>query len=499
MFIRRTQPQQPPSQQAVKDEKTDKKESPPAVPSDGKEQAAQPSSEGSFLKRILREEFQWEDDRPIGDRPKLSREERALILKLRGKVHSRVIADFERGFARGIDMRNTEQVRPLVERVCTEISEQEAVALTAKLRQVLIQEVLDEINGFGPLEAFLSDPTITEVMVNSKDRIFYERGGRIYLSDQQFDSDEHILKIIDRIMSPLGRPVNERTPLQDGRLPDGSRVNVIIPPLALKGPSITVRKFFRRKLTIEDLIRFGSLTEKMAIFLWAAVRARLNILVSGGTGSGKTVMLNVLSNFIPPWERLVTCEDAAELQLYHENWVALESRPPNIEGEGAIPIRELVRNALRMRPDRIIIGECRGPEALDMIQAMNTGHDGSMSTLHSNSPRDTIYRLETMMMMVPGMQLPQQAIARQIASAVDLIVHLSRLSDGSRKTVSITEVQGLEKEVVLLQEIYAFEQKGLDSQGKVIGRHVCTGFRPHAADKIKEQGIEIPEDLFVPG
>ncbi len=495
LFLRKTQPKEP------KEEEQKPKPAEPSqvpVPADGKEATQTVVREGSFLQRILQEEFRWEDEKPIGDRPKLSKEERALILRLRGKVHSRVIADFERGFARGIDLRNNDQVGPLVERTAAEIIEQEGVPLTAKLRQVLVREVIDEINGYGPLQAFLDDPTITEVMVNRKDGIFYERGGRIYLSDQQFDSDEHILKIIDRIMSPLGRPVNERTPLQDGRLPDGSRVNVIISPLALKGPAITIRKFFRRKLTIEDLIRFGSLTEKMAIFLWAAVRARLNIVVSGGTGSGKTVMLNVLSNFIPPWERIVTAEDSAELQLYHENWVALESRPPNIEGEGAIPIRELVRNALRMRPDRIIVGECRGPEALDMIQAMNTGHDGSMSTLHSNSPRDTIYRLETMIMMAPGMQLTQMAIARQIASAVDLIVHQSRLSDGSRKTVSITEVQGLEKEVVLLQEVFAFEQKGLDRDGKVIGRHVCTGFRPHAADKIKEQGIDIPEDLFVP-
>lgn len=338
---------------------------------------------------------------------------------------------------------------------------------------MLVQEVLDEIVGYGPLQAFLDDPTITEIMVNSADKIFYERKGRIYLSDQRFDNDEHVLRIIDKILSPLGRQVNERTPMMDARLPDGSRVNVIIPPLAIKGRCITIRKFSRKPLTIEKLIEFGSLTEPMAIFLQAAVRARLNIIVSGGTGSGKTTLLNVLSNFIPPWERIITVEDAAELQLQHENWVALEARPPNIEGQGAVPIRELVRNALRMRPDRIIVGECRGPEALDMIQAMNTGHDGSMSTLHSNSPRDTIYRLETMIMMA-GMELPQKAIARQISSALHLIVHASRLSDGSRKVVQITEVQGLEGDTVLLQDIFVFEQKGVDDQGRVIGQHKTT-------------------------
>jgi len=333
-------------------------------------------------------------------------------------------------------------------------------------------------------------------MVNSADKIFYERKGRIYLSDQRFDNDEHVLRIIDKILSPLGRQVNERTPMMDARLPDGSRVNVIIPPLAIKGPCITIRKFSRKPLTIEKLIEFGSLTEPMAIFLQAAVRARLNIIVSGGTGSGKTTLLNVLSNFIPSWERIITVEDAAELQLQHENWVALEARPPNIEGQGAVPIRELVRNALRMRPDRIIVGECRGPEALDMIQAMNTGHDGSMSTLHSNSPRDTIYRLETMIMMA-GMELPQKAIARQIASALHLIVHAARLSDGSRKVVNITEVQGLEGDTVLLQDIFVFEQKGVDEQGRVIGRHKSTGFRPLCAERIKVAGIDLPDDIFM--
>ncbi len=446
---------------------------------------------------VPKDEISWEDLAPIGDRPRLSKEERALILRVRGKVHQRVVADFERGFVRGVDMQNSSQVRPIVERVAQEILEEEQLALPAKLREVLVQEVLDEIIGYGPLQAFLDDPTITEIMVNSADKIFYERRGRIYLSDQRFDNDEHVLRIIDKILSPLGRQVNERTPYMDARLPDGSRVNVIIPPLAIKGSCITIRKFSRKPLTIEKLMEFGSLTEPMAVFLQAAVRARLNIIVSGGTGSGKTTLLNVLSNFIPPWERIITVEDAAELQLQHENWVALEARPPNIEGQGAVTIRDLVRNALRMRPDRIIVGECRGPEALDMIQAMNTGHDGSMSTLHSNSPRDTIYRLETMIMMA-GMELPQKAIARQIASALHLIVHAARLSDGSRKVVNITEVQGLEGDTVLLQDIFIFEQKGVDAQGRVIGQHRATGFRPLCADRIQVAGIELPDDLFLP-
>jgi pilus assembly protein CpaF len=427
---------------------------PTAEPTDGQARESPPTEAPSRLVlTIPKEEISWEDPAPIGDRPRLSKEERALILRLRGKVHQRVVSDFERGFARGVDMHNPQQLRPLVENVAQEMMQEEEVALPAKLRELLVQEVLDEIVGYGPLQAFLDDPTISEIMVNSADKIFYERRGRIYLSDQRFDNDDHVLRIIDKILSPLGRQVNERIPLMDARLPDGSRVNVIIPPLAIKGPCITIRKFSRKPLTIEKLIEFGSLTEPMAIFLQAAVQARTNIIVSGGTGSGKTTMLNVLSNFIPPWERLVTVEDSAELQLQHENWVALEARPANIEGIGEVTIRDLVRNALRMRPDRIIVGECRGPEALDMIQAMNTGHDGSMSTLHSNSPRDTIYRLETMIMMA-GMELPQKAIARQISSAVQLIVHQARLSDGSRKVTHITEVQGLEGDTVLLQDIF---------------------------------------------
>lgn len=460
-------------------------------------QGAREVMEGRPGLTVSKDEISWEDPAPIGDRPRLSKEERALILRVRGKVHQRVVADFERGFVRGVDMQNSSQVRPIVERVAQEILEEEQLALPAKLREVLVQEVLDEIIGYGPLQAFLDDPTITEIMVNSADKIFYERRGRIYLSDQRFDNDEHVLRIIDKILSPLGRQVNERTPYMDARLPDGSRVNVIIPPLAIKGSCITIRKFSRKPLTIEKLMEFGSLTEPMAVFLQAAVRARLNIIVSGGTGSGKTTLLNVLSNFIPPWERIITVEDAAELQLQHENWVALEARPPNIEGQGAVTIRDLVRNALRMRPDRIVVGECRGPEALDMIQAMNTGHDGSMSTLHSNSPRDTIYRLETMIMMA-GMELPQKAIARQIASALHLIVHAARLSDGSRKVVNITEVQGLEGDTVLLQDIFIFEQKGVDAQGRVIGQHRATGFRPLCADRIQVAGIELPDDLFLP-
>ncbi|MCS7192234.1 MAG: CpaF family protein [Armatimonadetes bacterium] len=483
MFIRRTTPQQ-----------QEKFKQPLKEPMDGDKVEI---TERRIQLTIPKDEISWEDPLPIGDRPKLSREERELILRLRSKVHQRVVADFERGFAKGVDMQNPQQVRPLIERVAGELMETEGLSLPVKLREVLIQEVLDEIIGYGPIQSFLDDPNITEIMVNSAEKIFYERKGRIYLSEQRFDNDEHVLRIIDKILSPLGRQVNERTPLMDARLPDGSRVNVIIPPLAIKGPCITIRKFSRKPLTIEKLIEFGALTEPMAIFLQAAVRARMNIIVSGGTGSGKTTLLNVLSNFIPPWERLVTVEDAAELQLQHENWVALEARPPNIEGQGAVPIRELVRNALRMRPDRIIVGECRGPEALDMIQAMNTGHDGSMSTLHSNSPRDTIYRLETMIMMA-GMELPQKAIARQISSALHLIVHAARLSDGSRKVVYITEVQGLEGDMVLLQDIFTFEQKGLDDNGKVIGEHKAMGFRPMCAERIKVAGINLPEDIFFP-
>jgi pilus assembly protein CpaF len=331
-------------------------------------------------------------------------------------------------------------------------------------------------------------------MVNGPKQVWVERNGKLEKTTIQFDDDDHVMRIIDRIVSPLGRRIDESSPMVDARLPDGSRINAVIPPISLVGPCLTIRKFSRDPLTVDDLIRFGTMTPEIAQFLEACVQARLNIVVSGGTGSGKTTLLNVLSSFIPGDERIVTIENAAELQLRQEHVVTLESRPPNIEGKGEVTIRDLVINALRMRPDRIVVGECRGGEALDMLQAMNTGHDGSMTTVHSNSPRDTLHRLETMVLMA-GMDLPVRAIREQIASALDLIVHMARLKDGSRKIVAITEVQGMEGDVIVLQDIFVFEQTGYEN-GKVLGRIKPTGVRPKFVEKFEVANIYLPPQIF---
>ena len=376
-----------------------------------------------------------------------------------------------------------------------EVAERHGLILTANMRQQLEDEVRAELRGYGPLQALLDDPAVTEIMVNGAHQVYVERKGKLYKTECAFIDDAHVRRIIEKIVSPLGRWIDESSPMVDARLPDGSRVNAIIPPLAIEGPCMTIRKFAADPLTPADLVRFGSLTEPMVQFLRACVEARLNIIVSGGTGSGKTTTLNVLSSFIPPGERIVSIEDAAELQLRQEHKVTLESRPSNLEGSGEVTIRQLMRNALRMRPDRIIVGEVRGGEALDMLQAMNTGHDGSLSTAHTNSPRDTLARLETMVLMA-GTDLPSRAIREQIASAVDLILHQSRFRDGTRKVTHITEVQGMEGDTIITQDIYCHEQHGLDEQGNVIGEHICTGLRPRFADALLAQGVELPADLF---
>jgi len=326
--------------------------------------------------------------------------------------------------------------------------------------------------------------------------VYVERGGRLYLTDRRFADDEHVMRIIEKIISPLGRRLDESVPMVDARLPDGSRVNAIIPPLALNGPTVTIRKFAAERLTPEDLVAFGTMTPEMCEFLRACVRARLNMLVTGGTGSGKTTTLNVLSSFIPDDERIVTIEDAAELQLQQPHVVTLESRPPNVEGRGAITIRDLVRNSLRMRPDRIVVGEVRGAEALDMLQAMNTGHDGSLSTLHANNPRDALARLETMVLMA-GMELPVRAIREQISGALHLIVHQARLRDGSRRIMAITEVQRMEGEHIVLQDLFVYERYGVGPDGRVLGEHCSTGVRPLFMELIEAEGIDLPADLFV--
>lgn len=364
-------------------------------------------------------------------------------------------------------------------------------------KQKVNQAVMNEVYQFGPISDLLNDDTITEIMVNGPLDIFVERKGKIVKTENEFRDDKHVMHIIDKIISPLGRRVDESSPLVDARLPDGSRVNIIIPPLAVKGPSITIRKFSKDPLTTNDLITFGALNGDIAEFLRLCVKGRINVLVSGGTGSGKTTLLNVLSSYIPEDERIVTIEDAAEVQLQQAHVVTLESRPANIEGSGRITIRDLVVNSLRMRPDRIIVGEVRGGEALDMLQAMNTGHDGSLTTIHANSPRDSLSRLETMVMM-SGVELPSRAIREQVASAIDLIIQVERLVDGSRKVTKISEIIGLEGEMVTLQDIFLFRQIGFDEHGNVKGKHQATGIMPNFMEKIKAHGETVPPSLFKP-
>jgi pilus assembly protein CpaF len=406
------------------------------------------------------------------------------------RIQQRVIVDLDPK----LDLSNQVEVRRQIEEIFSRSVDEEGLALTRAERVRMLEQITDEIVGLGPLEPLLRDESVTEVMVNGPRQVYIERGGKLELSNITFQNDEHVMRIIDRIIAPIGRRVDESSPMVDARLVDGSRVNAVIPPISLVGPVITIRKFSASPLTVDDLIRFGSASPEMFDFLKACVEARLNIFVSGGTGSGKTTMLNILSSFIPTDERVVTIEDAAELQLRQEHVITLESRPANIEGKGAIPIRELVRNSLRMRPDRIIVGECRSGEALDMLQAMNTGHDGSMSTGHANTPRDMLSRLETMVLMA-GVDLPLRAIREQIASAVDLIVHQNRLKDGTRKITNITEVQGMEGDVIVMQDVFTFEQTGV-VDGKIQGRLRPTGIRPKFTEKLEVMGIHLPPGLF---
>lgn len=356
--------------------------------------------------------------------------------------------------------------------------------------------VLDEVFGYGPITSLIEDSTITEIMVNGPEDVFVERYGKIFKVENIFRDNDHIMHTIDKIISPLGRRVDESSPMVDGRLPDGSRVNAIIPPLSVKGPTITIRKFATDPYTLEDLISFGTLNQDISKFLKACVRGRINIIVAGGTGSGKTTLLNVISSFIPSVERIITIEDAAELQLQQEHVVSLESRPANIEGKGKITIRDLVINSLRMRPDRIIVGEVRGGETLDMLQAMNTGHDGSITTVHANNPRDTLGRLETMVMM-SGMELPSRAIREQISSAINLIVFCARMNDGTRKITKITEIVGMEGDTITLQDIYLFQQEGFDDKGNIIGYHKPTGIVPKFIEKIRNYGENISNSIFM--
>lgn len=411
------------------------------------------------------------------------------LVDIKSRVQTKLLSELDPS----MDTRSPE-VRATIEELFSTILNEESIVLSRNEKARLFDQIIAEILGFGPLESLLADDTVTEIMVNGPRNIYVEQKGRLTRSNVTFENDEHVLRVLDRIVAPLGRRIDESSPTVDARLPDGSRVNAVIRPIALCGPTVTIRKFSKKPLTIEDLIRFGSMTAEMAEFLRACVIARMNVVVSGGTGSGKTTLLNVLSGFIPNDERILTIENAAELQLRQEHVVSLETRPANIEGRGEISIRDLVINALRMRPDRIVVGECRGGEALDMLQAMNTGHDGSLTTAHSNSPRDTLARLEVMCLMA-GMDLPVRAIREQIASAVQLIVHQERLRDGARKVVKVTEIQGMEGEVITMSDLFEFEQTGIEA-GKVIGRVRPTGLRPKFIDQIEAVGIHLPPSVF---
>ena len=375
------------------------------------------------------------------------------------------------------------------------IYDQANLKLPPDLRGMILKEVLNELLGYGPLQPLLKDPEVSEVMVNGPKKVYVEKKGHLERSSVVFDDDNHVLQIIDRIILPLGRRVDADSPTVDARLPDGSRVNAVIPPVAIDGPSITIRKFSKEKLGINALVDFGSITEKMAEFLRACVLAHLNIIISGGTGSGKTTLLNVLSGFIPEDERIITIEDAAELQLQQDHVLRMETKPANVDGRGAVTIRDLVRNSLRMRPDRIVVGEVRGGEALDMLQAMNTGHDGSLTTLHSNSPRDAIARLETLVLMA-GMDLPLKVVRQQIASAIDVIVQQTRLKDGSRKVTAITEVAGMEGDTVVLTDIFKFEQTGVTTDGKVMGDLKPSGIRPLFSPRLEAAGLKLGPEVF---
>ena len=414
-------------------------------------------------------------------------------------VHRRLVAEMspQEQMVLSAVHQDAAQVEQVIGNYVEKVLEENPFAVPVSERSKIVSDLKDEMLGLGPIEVLLKDPTVTEVMVNGPKKIFVERMGRLQLTDIQFHDDSHVMNIIERILSPIGRHIDESVPLVDARLEDGSRVNIIIPPLSLVGPCITIRKFATKALSVDNLITFGTLDRKMAEFIKACIQARINILVSGGTGSGKTTTLNVLSSFIPENERIVTIEDAAELKLQQEHVVTLESRPANIEGNGEITIRDLVKNALRMRPDRIIVGEVRGGEALDMLQAMNTGHDGSLTTAHANNPRDALSRLETMVLMA-GFEMPIRAIREQVSSAIELILQQSRLKDGSRKITYITEVQHMEGDVITTQDLFRFEQTGMDENGKLTGHFVSTGMQPGFMDKFQVNGVSLPDDFFMP-
>lgn len=417
---------------------------------------------------------------------------RDAFQQLKSRIHRRLLDSLDLSNLARISQ---ELLESEINRAVEGLVQSESLPLNRMERQRLMVEVLHETLGLGPLEPLLLDPDISDILVNGAEQIYIERRGKLELTDVVFKDDAHLMQIIDRIISRVGRRVDESSPMVDARLPDGSRVNAIIPPVSLTGPVLSIRRFGKDPLQMKDLLGFQALTPAMAEVLMGAVRARLNVLISGGTGSGKTTLLNILSSAIPAVERIITIEDSAELQLHQEHVVRLETRPPSIEGTGIVSQRDLVRNALRMRPDRIIIGEVRGSEVLDMLQAMNTGHDGSLSTIHANSTRDALTRLETMVLMA-GIGIPERAMREWICSALDLIIQLSRLSDGTRKVLAVSEIVGMESNVITTQDIFVFEKEGINKQGSVVGRHKATGIRPKFADRLKHAGIFLPTGLF---
>ncbi len=408
---------------------------------------------------------------------------------VKNTVHLRLIEELHRRGAPGLAPDE-------VERKVAGLLDSENTLLTRDDRSRLIMDIVHEALGYGPIEPLIRDPAITEVMVNGPNSVFIEQAGKIHPTDIRFRDDHHVMRIIEKIVAGVGRRIDESQPYVDARLPDGSRVNAIIPPLALNGPCLTIRKFSREPYTDEDLIRFGTMTPELRDLFSAIVRAKLNVLISGGTGSGKTTLLNVVSMFIPERERIVTIEDAAELQLKQAHWVRLETRPPNIEGKGQVTQRDLVRNALRMRPDRILVGEVRGGEALDMLQAMNTGHEGSLTTVHANSARDALSRVETMVLMA-GMDLPSRAIREQMGSAFHVVIHLARYGDGTRKVAKVAEINGMEGDIITMQDLAVYTQRGVSAEGVVIGQHSFTGIRPTFYDRLKPLGIDLPLSIFL--
>lgn len=419
--------------------------------------------------------------------------ERQIYLnQLKVRIHQQLV---ERLDMQGMRAFAPEVVRQEVRQLIRELCQSEKGLLSSQEQERLMDEVMDETFGLGPLETLLKDPTVSDIMINKFDRVYVERRGRIELSDVRFRDNAHLRQIIDRIVGAVGRRIDETQPMCDARLADGSRVNAIIPPLALDGPAMSIRRFGSKPLQLEDLIRHGAFPPAVMDFLAAAVQARCNIIISGGTGSGKTTLLNCLSRYIPAEERVITIEDAAELQLQQPHVVRLETRPPNTEGRGEVTARDLVKNCLRMRPDRVIIGECRGAETLDMLQAMNTGHDGSMTTIHANNPRDAMSRLEVMVSMA-GFDIPPKALRTQVASAVNLIIQANRLVGGKRKVTRVTEICGMEGDNVQMHDLFTFEQKGVDEDGHAVGHFICTGIRPKCADRIEHRGIRLPADLF---